>query len=134
MTAVVADTHAIIWYLVEPQRLSTNAVLSLDKATNTGQSIYISTISIVEICYLVEKKKLPELVLQRLLSVCDTSNAPIITVSLNRTIAEVLRKINRNTVPDMPDRIIAATALNLNLPLVTKDAKIQALVEINTIW
>ena len=61
MTAVVADTHAIIWYLVEPQRLSTNAVLSLDKATNTGQSIYISTISIVEICYLVEKKKLPEL-------------------------------------------------------------------------
>lgn len=134
MTAIVADTHTIIWYLVEPQRLSANAVLSLDQATNTGQSIYISTISIVEICYLVEKNRLPELVLHSLLNVCDSSNAPIITVSLNRTIAEVLRKINRNIVPDMPDRIIAATALNLNLPLVTKDAKIQALTGIDTIW
>ncbi len=48
MTAVVADTHTIIWYIVEPQRLSTNASLRLDQASNTGQSIYISTISIVE--------------------------------------------------------------------------------------
>ncbi len=134
MTAVVADTHTIIWYVVEPQRLSLNASSSLDQASNTGQSIYISTISIVEICYLVEKNRLPELVLQRLLSVCDTSNAPIVSVSLNRTIAEVLRQINRNIVPDMPDRIIAATALYLNLPLVTRDAKIQALAEIDTIW
>ncbi|MGB3755567.1 MAG: type II toxin-antitoxin system VapC family toxin [Rivularia sp. (in: cyanobacteria)] len=134
MTAVVADTHTIIWYIVEPERLSENALLSLDLASDIGQSVYISTISIVEICYLVEKNRLPELVFQRLLSVCDSSNAPIVSVSLNRTVAEVLQQINRNTVPDMPDRIIAATALYLNLPLVTRDAKIQALVEINTIW
>jgi predicted nucleic acid-binding protein len=37
-------------------------------------------------------------------------------------------------VPDMPDRIIAATALNLNLPLVTHDHKILATSVIQTIW
>jgi predicted nucleic acid-binding protein len=37
-------------------------------------------------------------------------------------------------VPDMPDRIIAATALSLSLPLVTRDAKIQAVTTIQTIW
>ncbi|MGH7200282.1 MAG: PIN domain-containing protein [Planctomycetaceae bacterium] len=33
----------------------------------------------------------------------------------------------------MPDRMIAATALHLNLPLVTRDRRIQA-ANIPTIW
>jgi predicted nucleic acid-binding protein len=36
-------------------------------------------------------------------------------------------------VPDMPDRIIAATAMHLGLPLVMGDRKVQASV-IVTIW
>jgi PIN domain nuclease of toxin-antitoxin system len=37
-------------------------------------------------------------------------------------------------VPEMPDRIIAATALHLNCPLVTRDHKIRAFKDIITIW
>jgi PIN domain nuclease of toxin-antitoxin system len=134
MTSVVADTHTIIWYLVEPDRLSDNALSALDQATNTGQTIYVSAISIVEICYLVERGRLPELVLQSLLDVCDNTEAVVIPISLNRAIAEKIREIPRDCVPDMPDRIIAATALYLNLPLVTRDKKIQSLEEIQIIW
>jgi len=36
-------------------------------------------------------------------------------------------------VPDMPDRIIAATALHLDLPLVTRDRAIQA-AGLKAIW
>jgi PIN domain nuclease of toxin-antitoxin system len=133
MTAVVADTHTIIWYVAEPEKLSENASFALDRATNTGQSIYVSAITIVEICYLIERKRIPELLLQRLLNVSDVTDGVIVTVPLNRVIAEALQKIPRNTVPDMPDRIIAATALHLKLPLVTRDEKIQALTEIETI-
>jgi predicted nucleic acid-binding protein len=39
----------------------------------------------------------------------------------------------RSAVPDLPDRVIAATALRLNLPLVTRDSKIQA-AGITTVW
>lgn len=46
---------------------------------------------------------------------------------------EAIANIPREIVPEMPDRIIAATALYLNIPLVTKDSKIQA-ANIQTIW
>lgn len=134
MTSVVADTHAIIWYLVEPERLSPNALLALDQATNTGQLIYISAISIVEMCYLVERGRLPKLVLQRLLNVCDARDAVVVSIPLSRAIAETIHQIPRDSVPDMPDQIIAATALHINLPLVSRDRKIQSLEEIQIIW
>ncbi len=35
--------------------------------------------------------------------------------------------------PDMPDRIIGATALHLGLPLITRDGKIRA-SDLRTIW
>ena len=44
-----------------------------------------------------------------------------------------IQKVSRDIIPDMPDRIIAATALHLDLPLVTRDQKIQA-AGITTIW
>jgi predicted nucleic acid-binding protein len=56
-----------------------------------------------------------------------------VLVPLDFEIAQALAQISRDTVPDMPDRIIAATALYLNIPLVTKDSKIQA-SNIQTIW
>ena len=37
-------------------------------------------------------------------------------------------------VPDMPDRIVAASALALGLPLVTKDLNIRRLANLKTIW
>ncbi|MDZ4875308.1 MAG: hypothetical protein CLLPBCKN_004704 [Chroococcidiopsis cubana SAG 39.79] len=119
---------------MEPERLSSNALLALDRATNTEQSICISAISIVEICYLVERDRLPKLVLQRLLNVCDARDAVVVSIPLSRAIAETIHQIPRDSVPDMPDRIIAATALHLNLPLVTRDRKIQSLEEVQIIW
>ena len=40
-------------------------------------------------------------------------------------IAEELENIPRDQIPDMPDRMIAATAQHLSLPLVTTDYRIQ---------
>ena len=47
--------------------------------------------------------------------------------------SDVHTKDNRAQVPDMPDRIIAATALSLGLPLVTRDGRIRD-SGIRTIW
>lgn len=44
-----------------------------------------------------------------------------------------MRRIPRNQLPDMPDRMIAATALHLGLPLITIDARIRR-ANIQTIW
>jgi predicted nucleic acid-binding protein len=64
----------------------------------------------------------------------DDSTTAFRLIEISREIADEVENIQRPTVPDMPDRIISATALHLNLTLVTKDSKIQALQNIQTIW
>jgi PIN domain nuclease of toxin-antitoxin system len=133
MSAIVADTHALIWYFLEPDKLSEAAVTVLDQAVSSGDPIYLSTISLVEVCYLVEKRRLPEFAFEHLSDSLDGAGGQVVAVSLDLAIARAVAQIPRKIVPDMPDRIIAATALHLNLPLVTHDRKIQA-AQITTIW
>jgi len=40
-------------------------------------------------------------------------------------VALALREVERRLVPDLPDRIITATALHLGLPLISRDRQIQ---------
>ncbi|MEG4287053.1 type II toxin-antitoxin system VapC family toxin [Microcoleus sp. A006_D1] len=134
MPSVVADTHTLIWYIFELPRLSPTALTALEQAINEGNFIYFSAISIVEISYLIERGRLAGEVLTRILNAADDPNVGILLAPLDRNISATIQQIDRATVPDMPDRIIAATALYLNLPLVTRDAKIQALTTIQTIW
>ncbi len=61
----------------------------------------------------------------------DTQSIKIVPV--DRRVAQALESVPREAVPDMPDRIIAATARYLRLPLVTSDRRIQR-TAIETIW
>ena len=94
----------------------------------------MSAISIVEITYLVEKNKIPEVVLNQIIEFLTTPDSDLKVVPLDLSVAKCLAKIPRLTVPEMGDRIIAATALYLDLPLVTKDHKIRNLSMIQTVW
>jgi PIN domain nuclease of toxin-antitoxin system len=134
MASVVADTHVIVWYLSDTSRLSTESLAALDGAIESNHPIYLSAISLVEIIYLVEKRRLPTEILTRILTALDERNFGLVLISLERNVAEKLREIDKAIVPEMPDRIIAATALYLDIPLVTRDLKIQNLSVIQTIW
>ncbi|MFN9649568.1 MAG: type II toxin-antitoxin system VapC family toxin [Pseudanabaena sp.] len=134
MMSVVADTHTIIWYLRSPEKLSTNAVNALDNALNNGESIFISAISLVEMNYLVEKNRIPTSSLEQLLQLIDDPLVNLVVIPLDTPVAKAFTQIPRNIVPEMGDRIIAATALYLGLPLVTKDHKISNLSNIQIVW
>lgn len=134
MSAVVADTHTIIWYLRSPEKLSINAVNALDNALNNSESIFISAISLVEMNYLVEKNRIPASSLEQLLQLIDDPLVNLFVVPLDTPVAKSFTQIPRDIVPEMGDRIIAATSLYLGLSLVTKDHKIRNLSNIQTIW
>lgn len=133
MSAVVADTRALLWYLNNDPLLSTSARIAFENAENTGQPIYVSSIVIVEIRYLVEKGTITEAEYQTTLTLLRDPATALTVVPLDIDDADALKQIARADVPDMPDRIIAATANYLGLPLVTKDSKITA-SGITVIW
>jgi PIN domain nuclease of toxin-antitoxin system len=133
VTGVVADTHSLIWYLLDDSRLSQRAATAFDEATAAGRMIYLPTICLVEAPYLVEKHRIAEEAFSMLEQVLAADNSPIQPIGLNLDVAKAVRKIPRDSVPDLPDRVIAATALARGLPLVTRDGKIRA-SDVETIW
>lgn len=133
MGNILIDTHVVIWYFTDPLQLSELAEKAIDEAEQ-NRIIFVSSITIVELIYLIEKNKIPKDVLDLLRSALDDPTTAFILIEMSREISDEVENIPRSTVPDMPDRIIAATALYLNIPLITKDHKIQALRNIQAIW
>jgi PIN domain nuclease of toxin-antitoxin system len=133
MPGVVADTHTIVWYLSKDSRLSLAAHAALTVVTTGGDLIHIPSICLVELTYLAEKGRLPSAAREALVEALDDPSSPCTLVPLDRLVAEALQLVQRTEVPDLPDRIVAATALALRVPLISRDRKIRA-SQVQTIW
>lgn len=107
--------------------------MAIDRTEKKGL-IFVSAISLIELVYLTEKGRIPREVPDLLRLALDDSSTAFRLAEVGREICGAIADISRETVPDMPDRIIAATALQLNLPLVTKDKNVRSLQNVTTIW
>ncbi len=130
---IVVDTNIIIWYFDEYSRLTKLAETTVDDAAENG-TLFVSSITIVELTYLIEKDRVPKEVLAKLREALDDDATAFELAGLSRRVADELQNIDRSIVADMPDRIVAATALHLGLPLVTSDGNLQRLSNVETIW
>jgi PIN domain nuclease of toxin-antitoxin system len=133
MPGLVVDTHALIWYLTASPRLSRSALTRMEATIAAGDGVYVPSISLVEITYLIEKGRLPPVAAERIAERLSQPDSGLLVAPLDKNVAEHVGKIPREQIPDMPDRIIAATALRLGLPLVTKDGRIRS-GAIETLW
>ena len=131
--SAVLDTHTILWYLENSPELSTIARTTIEDAIRDAQPVRVSAISPMETVYLVERRRLTLAALERLRSSLADSNSGIFIAPVDGYVADAVQNIPRDAVPDMPDRIIAATARHLGLPLITRDRRLQA-AGIQTIW
>jgi predicted nucleic acid-binding protein len=107
----VADTHAIIWYLFDDPRLSPPARAAIEEAARAGDQIGLSTITLAEIVYLSEKGRIAPEAFGRLLRSLDAAGAVLRELPFDRRVAEALPLVMRSEVPDLPDRVIAATPM-----------------------
>lgn len=110
-----------------------NSRHAIESATQAGEDLFLSAISLVEVIYLAEKGRLPAGALDKLQDALRDADSSMVVMPLDSGIAQAVAGISRATVPDMPDRIIAATAAHLGVPLVTRDRRIQT-AGIKTIW
>jgi PIN domain nuclease of toxin-antitoxin system len=133
MIRVVVDTHTVIWYLANDVHLSTTARQSIDAIDRADDQIGLSSISFMEMVYLIEKGRIPAQRFTELASVLAVSDSLIAEIPVDLQIARALARLDVQQIPDMPDRIIAATALHLNIPVISRDGKIR-LSGLSTIW
>ena len=131
--SAVLDTHTVLWYLENSKELSAIARSTIEDAIRDARAVHVSAISVIETVYLVERKRIQPTALQRLRQVLMDPGAGLTIAPVDALVANTLESVPRSVVPDMPDRIIAATALCFQLPLVTRDRRLQS-AGIRTIW
>ena len=129
---VVADTHVLIQDALTPRRLSPRARKTIEREAGQG-TLAASDISLWEIAMLIAKGRLDpssdakafldDLILSRKLVML-----PITTGIAVRAQSDEFPQ------GDPADRIIAATALERGVPLITGDAGLRKLRGLRVIW
>ncbi|MGR3318267.1 MAG: type II toxin-antitoxin system VapC family toxin [Candidatus Anammoxibacter sp.] len=130
---ILLDTHALIWFVDNPNLLSTRARHEINKAYDL-KKVYISQISYWEISMLVLKERLAfKLELKEWLN--SIERMPQFTsIGITPSIASINTKLSTDFHGDPADRIIAATAIDLDIPIVTKDKMISKYQFVKAIW
>ncbi|GBC93568.1 tRNA(fMet)-specific endonuclease VapC [bacterium HR15] len=135
MISALIDTHAFVWFLTDDPQLSSPAHAFIYDHWRQGNLLAVSAISIVEIVYLEEKGRIPSGFVSSVVTLFSEHwQFPFVLVPLDMSILQILPQIPRTSVPDMPDRIIVATAKALDVPLVTKDQNIHQSGLVPVIW
>lgn len=134
VTRYVTDTHAFVWHLQSNPKLSETAREVFALADDGANEINVPSIVLVELVYLAERKRIERRLVTQAFEalVPNTTNYPV--VPLDTWIAKAMQDIDALLVPDMPDRIIAATAKHLGAPLITRDRAISNSNLLTTVW
>ncbi len=127
------DTHIIIWNAIKPEHLSKKAKNAITTANKTD-GIIISDISFWEIAMLINKKRLEiEIPYLEFIGLIRASNNFQIK-EITPEIAELSTKFPAEINLDPADRIICATSILSNAPLVTADSNLRKSKLVKTIW
>jgi len=108
MVGGIADTHAVIWYTFSDSRLSSNARSFITSANLNGDHIGVSSITLIEMVYLIEKGRIAAESFTRLVTALEAPQSEFVEIPVDLRTARALSQIDVAQIPDMPDRLIAA--------------------------
>jgi len=131
---IVLDTHALLWWVSDPDKIPRKSRRLLDKATAEKKPIAVSSISLWEIAMLVERGRLA-LTMPVAVWISHLEAIPWLSfVPVDNGIA--VRSVQLDAFPhrDPADRIIVATALGQNATLITADTRLRAYPPLRSAW
>jgi predicted nucleic acid-binding protein len=129
MNEFAADTMAIVLHL-EKRKSGKNVKQILTDAENGNAVVHVPAIVFAEILYLSEKKRI-------VLTLSDVENhlSKFPNFRSQELSFEIIKTAETITdIPELHDRLIAATAKHLGLEVITNDPKIQNSAFVKIVW
>ena len=129
---ITCDTHVLLYWVLTPQRLSPTAMKALERG-RMEDAPGCADIVLWEIAMLADKRRV------------------ILSVSTDQFIEDLLQGLHLATIPISPaiavraqadvfqhkdpaDRLIAATAMEFDAPLITQDRKLAQVAGLRVLW
>ena len=130
---IVLDTHAWVWFLADPTKLSRPARAAIDAALDE-EAVAVSSISCWEVALLAQRGRL-EFAIPAADWLARATALPHFTfVPVDNEIAIESVALPSAVHPDPADRFILATARSLGAALVTKDARLRQSGVVTCVW
>ena len=129
----VADTHALLWALTgQTRKLGASARGHFARAERREAVVYVPTFVLIEIGELVERGRVTlPLPFDAWVNALDRSGSVIVH---DLTLEVVFHANNLFAIPERCDRLIAASAVALGCPLITRDQAIAACAAVQQLW
>lgn len=130
----VLDTHALIWWLVGRTKTLGRSARSFVQRVDAGEAVaHVPSMALVELGETVQRGLVTlnepfEAFVQRL----DRTPSRYRVVPLDAAIVSLAHQLQ--AIPERGDRLVAATALHLGFPLVSRDPEIGRVLGQEVLW
>jgi PIN domain nuclease of toxin-antitoxin system len=125
----VTDTHSLLWYFTDDQRLSQKALKSFESTVKEGQ-IIVPTVVLAEMLFIAKKGRIPLGFTATVAKIETLANFEIAPLDL-----DVLKIAEGIDVPlEMHDKLIVATAIRYDACLITRNEQITKSKAVKIIW
>lgn len=133
IACAVIDTHALFWAATgQDKRLGKRARRLIQRADEGALVLYVSAISLLELGDMSrQRRNVPGVPLATWAQ--QLTNAPGYAVA-DMTTAVALRAAGITGAMDWGNRIIAATALELDCPVISRDPEMAGVRGLEVIW
>jgi PIN domain nuclease of toxin-antitoxin system len=129
---ILLDTHVVVWLASGDERISQPAHTAIHEARQSEQGLAISDFTLFELSQLFRKKQF-SLVVSPEAFLADVEKR-FVVLPITANIALQAFELPPSYPKDPADRIIGATALIEDIPLLTADREIRKSRALPTIW
>jgi PIN domain nuclease of toxin-antitoxin system len=129
---ILLDTHIVVWLAFEETRISRPAQAAIDEARQAVRGLAISDFTLFELSSLFRKKQFSLITSPE--SFLAEVERRFVILPITANVALRAFSFPASYPKDPADRIIGATALIEDIPLITADREIRKSRAVPTIW